>query len=29
LLLTVELVAFAPLVLLWVMMIVSAKVRFA
>jgi len=29
LLLTVELVAFAPLVLIWVMMIVSAKVRFA
>jgi hypothetical protein len=29
LLLTVELVAFAPLALLWVMMIVRAKVSFA
>jgi len=29
LLLTVELVAFAPLILIWVMMIVRAKVRFA
>jgi len=29
LLLTVQLVAFAPLALIWVMMIVRAKVRFA